>query len=246
MWNDLILHKRFYPIPNDNVHVEDLGYCYDDNSAIGILFLKTPDDIGSSAYKVYSGAIMPNKDNERYLVMAGYYYQSGIYQPYDSLGFAEFAFMSSGRFSLYPGETKELVIALIGSPYINNDTSSLALRAFNAKKFYFDSLMTKVKETDKLKLPTEKLILQVYPNPFCGEIHIRMQIPDNIQRISLKIYDIAGKLVKQFNQITNCQSSNQVVWNGTDDDGKTVANGIYFVVLENGSKRLTEKLIVMR
>ena len=84
-WAGFILNKWFFTSPPDTLLVKNLGYCYDDSTALGILFIKIPDDIGYSVFKIYNGAIIPTRDKERYLVMAGYNYQSSTYDPYDSL-----------------------------------------------------------------------------------------------------------------------------------------------------------------
>jgi len=73
--------------------------------------------------------------------------------------------------------------------------------------------------------------ITIFPNPFKEKIDIRWQIADGSQKISLKIYDVMGRLVKQFNHLTNCQST--ITWHGDDENGRAVAQGIYFVQIEN-------------
>lgn len=252
IWNGFILHKWFHPTPNDSFLVEDLGYSYNDNSAIGILFIITPNNLGCTANKVYSHAIMPNRDTERYLVMAGYNFQTGIYNPYDSLGFAGWAFISSGKFSLAPGETKEFVIALIGAEYISNDTLPLAIVAKNARDFYLDSLHTRIEENmigNKPIIP----ILKVYPNPFTGVTNIKCEFAlsghspkSGIEEVArIKIIDATGRCVKSFDQ-SRFQGSNHnygVCWFGDDDAGCKVPAGVYFCVLEYDGKISCTKVV---
>lgn len=240
-WNGLILNKWFYPSPNDSFFIEDLGYCYGDSSAIGILFIKTPDNIGCSAYKVYSEALAPNRDTERYLVMAGYNYQSGIYDPYDSLDFAQWCYMSSGSFSLSPGETKELVIALIAASYINNDTLPLAIVARNAKKFYLDSLSTMIKECNNPLPGDQGIQVRVSPNPFCENLAINFQIPDE-EVVSIKIYDVQGRLVKQWADEVR-RGSDKLIWDGASDSADRLPPGVYFVGLEGQNYLIVKKII---
>ncbi|MEO0183269.1 MAG: FlgD immunoglobulin-like domain containing protein [candidate division WOR-3 bacterium] len=70
------------------------------------------------------------------------------------------------------------------------------------------------------------------PNPFTEKTEIRYEIPDNSQRISLKIYDITGRLVKRFDYPT-IQPSSQITWTGDDENGRPVSQGIYFLRIEN-------------
>ncbi|MGQ9534995.1 MAG: T9SS type A sorting domain-containing protein [bacterium] len=90
---------------------------------------------------------------------------------------------------------------------------------------------------------SSKLI--VYPNPSKQMFNIIMQdaeITNQVQNISLKIYNVTGELVKQYYSVIG----SRVAWQGTDENGKPLSNGIYFVLLEHGSKRLTEKLVLLR
>ncbi len=90
-----------------------------------------------------------------------------------------------------------------------------------------------VEETeDRSQIPDVRL-LQNYPNPFSGETVIRYACPCPC-KVSLKIYDISGRLIRTFNHLSASggnQPFNQVVWNGRDESGEKVASGIYFYKL---------------
>jgi hypothetical protein len=238
-WNGFILHKWFYPTPNDSFLVEDLGYCYDDSSAIGVLFIKTPDDNGCSAYKTYDWAIMPNNDFERYLVMAGYNYQTGVYDPYDSLGAAEMAFMSSGPFSLNVGETKELVIAIIAAPYINSDTLLLALAARNAKDFYSQLDITEKKNSQQNRI-INTLKLSVMPNVTTNNIEIQWMVA-NKQHIRLVLYDIVGRKIAMITEGIMEAGTYSYKFATTH-----LNSGVYFLILEGEKETRTKKILIVR
>jgi len=71
----------------------------------------------------------------------------------------------------------------------------------------------------------------------------------NIKRegmVSLRIYDIAGKLVKELLN-RNIEPGNWTIrWDGTSEDGEKVRSGHYFVRLESGKFSRTEKVVVIR
>ena len=110
-------------------------------------------------------------------------------------------------------------------------------------------------ESEKLKVKSVKL--KVYPNPALGVTNIRFQIPDTkyqnsdirqgTSNISLKIYDVAGKLVKVlFEGEKEC---------GVHTLSVRLSCGVYFVKLRvNGSPRpspwsgqeIIKKLIIIR
>jgi outer membrane protein assembly factor BamB len=58
------------------------------------------------------------------------------------------------------------------------------------------------------------------------------------------IYDAAGRLVKRYGDIGT--DTERVVWNATDENGRTVAQGIYFVQMNTEESSQTEKIVVVR
>ena len=97
-------------------------------------------------------------------------------------------------------------------------------------------------------LKTGSVELDVYPNPFSQKAEIRYIMQDKKYTrtaVSLKIYDSSGRLVKFFNHLI-IQPSGQILWDGTDDRGFQLSNGIYFMVLEALDMRLKKKIIIVR
>ncbi|MGQ9665627.1 MAG: T9SS type A sorting domain-containing protein, partial [bacterium] len=70
---------------------------------------------------------------------------------------------------------------------------------------------------------------------------------DQKSKVSLKIYDVSGRLVKSFYPVSVIQhQASGIVWSGDDDLGRRLPTGIYFVRLEAGTYRQTEKAILLR
>ena len=99
-----------------------------------------------------------------------------------------------------------------------------------------------VEESAKCKVQSVKLF-QNYPNPFTKKTEIRFQIPDVRCQASLKIYDLAGRLVKEF-RVKGEEF--RVVWDGKDKDGKMVGSGVYFYKLKAGDFTKTKKMFLIR
>ena len=79
--------------------------------------------------------------------------------------------------------------------------------------------------------------ITAYPNPFRDRTDIRWQIPDDRlqiadNRLQVRIYDAAGRLVKQFDY-TTIGLSNYISWNGKDSAGNALAPGVYFISEKN-------------
>lgn len=82
----------------------------------------------------------------------------------------------------------------------------------------------------------------VLPNVFTNRLSIEFSCSEPI---SLEIYDISGRLIRIF-PINLCNQNKyvkSVCWNGTDNKGKKVSSGIYFVSLRQRHKILVKKVV---
>lgn len=67
------------------------------------------------------------------------------------------------------------------------------------------------------------------PNPFNPETAIAYTVKSE-GRVTLKIYSIDGRLVRTLKRAeTTAAGTHEVTWNGTDDHGRNVSSGVYFV-----------------
>ena len=98
--------------------------------------------------------------------------------------------------------------------------------------------------------PNNGLSMQVYPNPFKQMTDIRWQITDNgppitDNRLHIEIYEVTGRLVRQYDDAT-MRLFDHIVWQGTDDIGQKLPAGVYFCRLTNDEFSITEKTIKLR
>ncbi len=256
-FNGLILHKWFYSVSQDSFLVENLGYFYgttsiysNDTVAAGIQLIKTPGNIGCAAYKLFTLNLEPNLDCERYLSMAGYNFRTGAYEPYDSLPCGpddHRILMSCGPFSIPPGGTEEIVIALIAAPYSNGDTMLLAIQARDAKNFYCDSLTAILEEKENSCNNTGMWKLNICPNPFSSITNITVSAMHNAKDTEVRIFNVNGRLVKEFPRlITDHMNRVHITWNGDDNYGHRLPGGVYFFRIMTGDYSTVEKLILIR
>jgi hypothetical protein len=71
------------------------------------------------------------------------------------------------------------------------------------------------------------------PSPFAGDTRIEFHLPER-SRAAVRIYDVAGRLVKTVCDAVADPGWNQAEWDGTNEGGNHVASGVYFVPVENG------------
>ncbi len=94
-------------------------------------------------------------------------------------------------------------------------------------------------------VPTGYLINQNSPNPFNPETSIEYGLP-NATRVSIRIYNVIGQLVKTLVDEHQQAGTHEVVWNGTNDSGIKVASGIYFYRFETADFQKTVKMTMLK
>lgn len=85
------------------------------------------------------------------------------------------------------------------------------------------------------------------PNPVSGNTNFQFTL-DSVSLVSVDIYNILGELVyKTPSVLTQEDITSSVYWNGKDEQGKELVNGVYFYnLIVNGKTEETKKLILMK
>jgi len=96
-------------------------------------------------------------------------------------------------------------------------------------------------------LPEAMALDQNYPNPFNPATVISYAVPlgGADRRISIKVYDIRGALVRVLVDGIKQPGSHTVYWDGTDKTGRRVSSGIYLYRLRAGDTVFTRKMVVV-
>lgn len=90
--------------------------------------------------------------------------------------------------------------------------------------------------------------LKVYPNPFRNRLDIKWQMDNagrNTKDFSLKIYDVSGRLLRQFDY-PRIRLSDRITWDGKDKNGRELPNGVYLIRLETSVYKETKKIILLK
>jgi hypothetical protein len=87
--------------------------------------------------------------------------------------------------------------------------------------------------------------LAVAPNPVRRSAAIRWQVPA-AGRTRLAVYDVGGRLVRTLADRVIEPGTYTTVWNGTDDEGRSMANGTYLYRLETDLGLRTTKAVLLR
>ena len=92
---------------------------------------------------------------------------------------------------------------------------------------------------------TDFSLRQNYPNPFKSSTAIRYQLPQE-SKVTLKIYNIQGQMLKTLINESEKPGNYTVLWNGTDEIGRKVPNGVYFYELDVAGFTSTKKLVKIK
>ncbi len=84
-----------------------------------------------------------------------------------------------------------------------------------------------------------------YPNPFNPETSIKFLLAEE-QQVQLYIFDASGRLVRTLLEGSFPKGERKISWNGRDDRGIAVANGVYLYKLIVGQQSQTRKMVLLR
>jgi len=105
---------------------------------------------------------------------------------------------------------------------------------------------TDVPGSDEIAVPRQTALHQNVPNPFNPTTTIRFDLAAD-GPVALRIYDVAGRLVRTLINGPGKAGGNQAVtWDGLNESGERVSSGIYFYRLEAGSQSFNRKMVVMK
>jgi hypothetical protein len=88
-------------------------------------------------------------------------------------------------------------------------------------------------------------VFKIYPNPSKANTTISYSIKET-KHTSIKIYDLQGKMVSTILDKKQTPGKYQIMWNGTDKNGKEVKSGLYLIRLQAGRQFRTRPLEIAK
>jgi len=83
------------------------------------------------------------------------------------------------------------------------------------------------------------------PNPFNPVTTISFSL-DRESDVTLGIFDVTGRLIREFS-LKGCKAGvNEVLWDGKNSRGEPVAAGVYFCSMKADGVRLARKMVLIR
>jgi len=235
-----------YVVEQETIRVQNTGFAYDYNNyeaggstwesgtpgTVAVMLLDSPESLGLTAFKKFTINVEPLNDSAQYMSLAGYNYQTGAYEPYDSLDATpgdKRMLLATGPFDLAPDSILTFSYAIIGSPFGDSgqvpserDTSELALRCKWAREYY--EQLTGVEEP----MNDERGTMNVGPTIVRGVLNLQSAIYNLQSKIAL--LDVGGRNVMSLRPGTN--------------DVSRLSPGVYF--LREDRNRAVRKVVVTK
>jgi len=128
-----------------------------------------------------------------------------------------------------------------GAPYPNNNYGWGRLNCYST----LTAVPVGVEEVESPQ-PITELGFSLTPNPVASYLTLNLQIPVR-NSINVNIYNVAGRFIRTLASNRSLDYGNHnLTWNLRDVNNKTVANGVYFVMLETTTDRISKKIVVAR
>jgi hypothetical protein len=93
--------------------------------------------------------------------------------------------------------------------------------------------------------PRALALSPVAPNPFSRSARFSVSL-DRDERFVVRVYRSDGSLVRTLADSPGRAQDLPFTWDGTDDRGRPVGAGIYFVELRSGTRVRTQKAVLLR
>jgi len=100
-------------------------------------------------------------------------------------------------------------------------------------------------EENKRKIPLSFVLSDPVPNPFTRSVILKYASP-RPAKISLKIYNCLGQLVRILEKKTVRPGFFQTLWDGCDDMGRKLADGVFFCQFVADDYVATKKLVLVK
>jgi hypothetical protein len=95
-------------------------------------------------------------------------------------------------------------------------------------------------------VPAVFALYQNVPNPFNPATVIRYDVPSSGGKVTIRIYDVAGRLVRTLADAVETPGEKRVTWNGRNNQGARVATGVYFYRMTAPGFVATKKIVLLQ
>ncbi|HEX9971451.1 MAG TPA: T9SS type A sorting domain-containing protein, partial [bacterium] len=93
--------------------------------------------------------------------------------------------------------------------------------------------------------PTDWKLSQNHPNPFNAETLISYQVP-KASHVKIEIYNLLGQCLRILVNEEKTPGDYQTIWNGKDENGRSVGSGIFVYRMQAGQFSAIRKMVLVQ
>ncbi len=93
--------------------------------------------------------------------------------------------------------------------------------------------------------PSAFRLAPVFPNPFNPSANVSFAVP-RAARVAVRVYDLAGRLVRTLVDADLPPAEHVVSWDGRDDGGRTAASGTYYCRMTSEGFSAVQKMTLVK
>jgi hypothetical protein len=198
---------------------------------------------GGSPYEFYAFAGCPIVNGFDCIATTANGVNALMYPPYDGTDYV--AGIQSQQANSTANQARTMWIGFSWMYIRDMDADSPMIRnlLFNEIYEWFQGIPNS--DITDAETPGAYKLAQNFPNPFNPTTTIKFDIRKK-GHVSLKIYNVAGQLVKTLvNDVLEAGAYSKE-WTGTNNSGVKVASGVYFYSIEADNFTSTKKMVLLR
>lgn len=89
-------------------------------------------------------------------------------------------------------------------------------------------------------------LAQNHPNPFNPGTYIALSVKDTSTPLDVTVFNTRGQIVRRLHNGIPAKNSIELYWDGKDDAGRRVSDGIYYYRMRSGSYQETRKMLLIK
>ncbi len=111
--------------------------------------------------------------------------------------------------------------------------------------FSYEVYSTTSMGIEEFSSPENFHLYQNFPNPFNPNTTIKFDLPVE-SAVQIKIYDVKGELIKTITRESNHTGKNEIVWDGTNNNGNKQPSGVYVYQVNSNTASECRKMILLK
>ncbi len=119
----------------------------------------------------------------------------------------------------------------------------VAADASSASKYGGGAMAREEPVAEAPRFETE--LQSIAPNPFNPDTEIMFTLRETT-RLTVSVFDIGGRRIKNLADGTLAQGAHAVRWDGCDDGGRSAASGVYFVRMTADGKAYSQRMLLVK